>query len=169
MPKRNNKEKMAFDDWFVMNYSRLKESIGLMSVFDDDAFHEAYLTIVTSKSLPATASGYHKIFLTTYRQISRHNLNESYTISHPDDRFFTLLSDTVEEEEPKRDRAGLVRSICTFIRSTFSTAQLSVWEMRMQGYSIRDTADCLNLKERQVKEYESIVSCQTRKQFAFAI
>lgn len=76
---------MAFDDWFVMNYARLKESIGLMSVFDDDAFHEAYLTIVTSKSLPATASGYRKIFLTTYRQISRHNLNESYTISHPDD------------------------------------------------------------------------------------
>lgn len=33
MPKRNNKEKMAFDDWFVMNYARLKESIGLMSVF----------------------------------------------------------------------------------------------------------------------------------------
>lgn len=32
MPKRNNKEKMAFDDWFVMNYARLKESIGLMSV-----------------------------------------------------------------------------------------------------------------------------------------
>lgn len=169
MPKRNNKEKMAFDDWFVMNYARLKESIGLMSVFDDDAFHEAYLTIVTSKSLSPASSDFRKLFLSTYRQISRHNLNESYTVCHPDELFFTLLPDTVEEEEPEKDHASLAKTICSFIRNTFSMVQLSVWEMRMQGYSIRDTADCLNLKECQVKEYESIVSCQTRKQFAYAI
>lgn len=169
MPKRNNKDKMAFDDWFVMNYARLKESIGLKSVFDEDAFHEAYITIVTSKSLSAASSDYRKMFLTTYRQISRRSLNEAYTVCHPDELFFTLLPDTVEEEEPEKDLSRLAKSICSFIRNTFSMVQLTVWEMRMQGYSIRDTADSLNLKKRQVKEYENMVLCQTRKQLAYAI
>lgn len=169
MPKRNNKEKMAFDDWFVMNYARLKESVSLISIFDEDAFHEAYLTIVTSKSLSDIVKDYRKMFLSAYRQISRRSLNECYTISHPDELFFTLLPDTVEDEEPEKDYTKLAHTINSYILHRFSPAQSQVWQMRLQGYSIRDTADCLNLNERQVKECENVVLSQTRKQFAYAI
>lgn len=102
MPKRNLNEKMAFDKWFVMNYSRLKEKIGLGSIFDADAFHDAYLTLATSKDLPSVAEDYSKIFLTTYRKVSRRALNECYTICHPDELFFTLLPDIEEEKGGKR-------------------------------------------------------------------
>lgn len=168
MPKRNLNEKMAFDKWFVMNYSRLKEKIGLVSIFDADAFHDTYLTLATSKDLPSVAEDYSKIFLTTYRKVSRRALNECYTICHPDELFFTLLPD-IEEEKEEKDLTSLVKNIGKFILNTFTSTQQTVFQMRLQGFSIRDTADSLNLNDRQVRENMDDVICRTRKQFAFAI
>ncbi len=165
MPKRND-SKIAFDKWFILNYSQLKEKIGLVSIFDNDAFHDAYLILATSKDLPPVAEDYSKIFLTAYRKASRRALNECYTICHPDELFFTLLPDTSEEE---KDIAGLVKTIGKFILNTFTSTQQTVFKMRVQGFSIKDTADSLNLNDWQVRESMDAVVCRTRKQFAYAI
>ncbi len=170
MPKRNiSKEKSAFDKWFIENYSRLKESVSLMSLFDEDAFHEAYLVVISSKELKSGLSDYRKVFLTTYKTISRRSINECYTICHPDELFFTLLPDTEVKEAPQRDFSGLARTIRSFIHNTFSATQEAIWQMRLQGYSLQDTADSFGMSRQQVVDNVNTIASRTSKQFAYAM
>lgn len=170
MPKRNiSKEKSAFDKWFIENYSRLKESVSLMRLFDEDAFHEAYLVVISSKELKSGLSDYRKVFLTTYKTISRRSINECYTICHPDELFFTLLPDTEVEEAPQRDFSGLARTIRSFIHNTFSATQEAIWQMRLQGYSLQDTADSFGMSRQQVVDNVNTIASRTSKQFAYAM
>lgn len=170
MPKRNiSKEKSAFDKWFIENYSRLKESVSLMSLFDEDAFHEAYLVVISSKELKSGISDYRKVFLTTYKAISRRSINECYTICHPDELFFTLLPDSEVEEAPQRDFYGLARTISSFIHNTFTATQEAIWKMRLQGYSLQDTADSFGMSRQQVVDNVNTIASRTSRQFAYAM
>ncbi len=159
----------VFDQWFMANYSILKECISLSGYFDEDAFHEAYLVIATDKNIVVNAKDFRKMFMSTYRAASRHTLNESFIVCHPDDLFFSLLPETGEAENPPKDYDSLAKEIVNFIRSTFPVIQQSVLQMRVDGYSLRDTADTLNIPERQVKDDINAVVCRTREQFAYAM
>lgn len=170
MAKRNlDKEISAFDKWFIENYSRLKESISLKSLLDEDAFHEAYLAVITNSKLSENMIDFRKVFLTTYRTISRRSLNESYTVCHPNELFFTLLPDTDVEDEPKKDLSRLVATIRGFIKNTFTPLQKDIWQMRLQGYSIKDTADSFGISNGQVMTEINIVRSRTCEQFACVI
>lgn len=159
----------AFDEWFIKNYSRLKEYISISGILDDDAFHEAYLSIATDTKLSEKDVDFRKLFLSIYKQATRRTMNESYVICHPDELFFTLLPDTEDEIEESKGKTYLIKTIQTFISSTFTKAQQSVFRMRVQGFSIRDTADCFNLNDRQVKETMNDIVCRTREQFVYAM
>lgn len=162
--------KAAFDKWFVENYSKLKEHISIAGAIDNDAFHEAYLSIATNKKLSSKDADFRKLFLSTYRIISRRAINECYVVCHPEEVFFSLLPETEETEEvEEKDNSKLANMISSFILNTFTKTQQSVFKMRLQGFSIKDTADSLDLNDRQVKESINEVVHRTRTQFAFSI
>ena len=160
--------KAVFNQWFMANYAILKEYISLSGYFDEDAFHEAYLVVVTDKEMTANAKDFRKMFLSTYKAVSRHTLNESYIVCHPDDLFFAMLPEAVGAETTPKEYDSLAKEIVNFIRSTFPVIQQSILQMRVQGYSLKDTADTLNIPERQVKTDMNAVVCRTREQFAYA-
>lgn len=170
MPKRNtSKEKPAFDKWFLENYSRLKEMVSLKSILDEDAFHEAYLVIVTDKSMSASSKDFRKIFLTAYKAITKRSLSENYRVCFPDELFFAMLPTPEIEDEPKIDTTALASEIRSYIHNTFTAVQKSIFTMRVQGYSIRETADTFGINNDQVKDEVRNITCRTRERFAYAI
>lgn len=161
--------KVAVDDWFAKNYQTLKDSVSMASAFDEDAFHEAYLILISKSDIQPIMAEFRSLFLKTHKAITKRQFNESYLLYHPDELFFTLLPDTLNEEEPTPDYGKLAKTIATYIQCTFSELQRSVWNMRLQGYSIVNTADALGIKTSQVTEVFQSVKSKTQARFAMAL
>lgn len=169
MPKRNDKEKLALNEWFIQNYSKLKETVRLISVLDEDMFHDAYLTIVTKKSSEIKLGDLSSLFVRTYKSIIKRRVSENYTLCRPDEVFFELLSEPVDDEPQETDHVSLAKVIAKYISSTFSIEQKAVWQMRLQGFSVVNTADALGLRKSEVTEMEKTVRERTKCRFAMAI
>lgn len=168
-PKRNTQIKVAVDDWFAKNYQALKESISMASAFDEDAFHEAYLILISKSDIQPIMAEFRALFLTTYKAITKRQFNESYLLCHPDELFFTLLPDSLNDDEPAQDSGKLAKTIASYIQCTFNELQKAVWNMRLQGYSIVNTADALGIKASQVNEEYQSVKSKTKASFAMAL
>lgn len=159
--------------WISNNASKLRQRLNLYNTLDEDAFQDAYLTLVQEYKRPETGSTLENAFLKAYRRISNKSLGEAFTTSHPDELFFSLLaSDSAEpmnipEEEP--DRAALTHAILKYIRAAFTPTQASMWDMRQLGCSLRDTANALDITEREVKRTINLITARLRIQFAHAI
>ena len=159
--------------WISDNAAKLRVRLNIYNTFDEDAFQDAYLTLVQEYKRPQTGSALESAFLKAYRRISSKSLGEAFTMSRPDELFFSLLaSDSAEpmdtpEEEP--DRAALAHTMLRYIRAAFTPAQCSVWDMRQLGCSLRDTANALDITEREVKRTINLITARLRIQFSHAI
>lgn len=167
--KRNTQIRVAVDDWFAKNYKLLKESISVSSELDEDAFHEAYLVLISKKDIQPIMAEFRKLFLMTYKAITKKQFSENYILCHPDELFFTLLPEAPEEDQERPDYEKLAKTIAVYIHSTFSELQRAVWNMRVQGYSIANTADALGLKTSQFNEVCQSVNSKTKARFALAL
>lgn len=169
MPKRNKAVRVAFDDWFVRNYQTLKNRISTSSELDEDAFHEAYLAVVTSKNKCEDITELRNTFLIAYSEHTKKHIHESYVVCHPDVLFFTLLPDTPEDETPKTNFSSLAIKVSKFIQATFTEMQIAIWQMRIQGISIVNTADSLGLKPVEVRQEYNQVLTRTQRRFALSL
>lgn len=164
---------MTFNTWISENALRLKQILSMAAPLDEDAFQDAYLTLAGKNRRRDVGAVFERAFVDAYRKFSRLALQETYTTSHPDDLFFTLLSTAEETEatdpEAERMAESLAKAIKSHIQATYSRAEVAIWEMRMLGNSIRDIADTLGLSRDTADKTIQRITEQTRAQFAYAI
>ncbi len=168
-PKRNTPVKVAFDDWFSRNYKALKNSMKAQSAFNEDAFHEAYLYVISSKAIQPKSEEFRREFLVAYNTLSKKQLSDSFVLCHPDEVFFAMLPDHSLNETPEKDYTQLVKTISSFIHATFSELHETIFHMRVKGVSIRNTADALGLNTSQVKDIYQSVQRRTQARFVLAL
>lgn len=155
--------------WIIRNAAKLRARLSLSPGFDEDAFQDAYLTLIQECRQQDTCSDIERTFLAAYRKHTGKHISETYTISHPDDIFFTLLpsADEEPEEEPADDnKPGLVASIRRHIRTTFTKQEATAFEMRMSGYTYRDIADVTGMGTTALINASGRIIASTRLQFA---
>jgi DNA-directed RNA polymerase specialized sigma24 family protein len=167
-PKRNAPVKVAFDDWFSRNYQALKNSMKAQSEFNEDAFHDAYLYVISSKAIQPQSEEFRREFIIAYNALSKKHFSDSFVLCHPDEIFFALLPDSSNDEIPAADYTQ-AKTISSFIHATFSDLQETIFQMRVKGVSIRNTADALGLNTTQVKDIYQSVQSKTQARFAMAL
>lgn len=165
-------EAIALDRWMAQNASKIRQIIGLDNPVDDDAFQDAYLTIAQEFTVrQERPSVFERAFLAAYRKIQSKNFSETFKTAHPDELFFTMLTDKESDpiEKPKRKeprKSNLAKDINGFLTITFSSVQMMIWRMRKAGRSIRDTADAMGVSQREVKETQAMMTESVRLHFA---
>lgn len=163
----------TFNTWISENALRLKQNLSVAAPLDEDAFQDAYLTLAGKNRTRDMGATFERAFVGAYRKATRQTLQETYTTSHPDDLFFTLLStaEETEDADPEAERMvdTLAKTIKSHIQATYSRAEVAIWEMRMLGNSIRDIADTLGLSRTTADKTIQRITEQTRAQFAYAL
>lgn len=159
--------KHGFDLWFSREYHRLKERLALTGILDEDAFHDAYLSLRQSfKGVGLEQPSFPNIFSQAYSRIRGHQISEDFVISHPNEVFFMLLpsesSEPQENPRKRRDRRLLVADIRMFVRKSFPTTVSIAWENRyvsqmpikaiqeITGQSRREVMTCLKTANEEV-------------------
>lgn len=159
-----------FNAWMSENAAKLKHRLSLYSPIDEDAFQDAYLTLVEEYSTNDNYATIENTFIATYRKLSIKNLGEAFKTCHPDELFFTLLpsydTDPTEQQQEPKDHSNLVAKIQRHIRATFQRRDVMVFEMRLRGFSCRDIEDTLGIGTTAINNAIQRITAQTRLQFA---
>ena len=161
----------SFNAWISDNAIRLMQSLNMSAPFDEDAFQDAYLSLASACRKQEKGAAFERAFVAAYRKFSRRAVSETYTTTHPDDLFFTLLPTPQEaaasEQQRKEQKDSLAQAIRAHIRATYSRNEVAIWEMRMGGTSIRDIADALGISRSATDNAMRRITEQTRAQFAY--
>lgn len=163
---------ISFNEWVINNAALLKHRLSLYTALDEDAFQDAYLTLATTCRSKEESILFEKIFTETYRQLYQKNLNESYTTVHPDDLFFSLISSEEAESDDTQEATyskNLILKIQHHIRTTFSTREVTAWNMKLEGYSLRDITDVVDMGTTKIYKTVRKIASETRAQFSYAL
>ena len=168
----NRDTRRGFNDWCAANYQGMCQRLNIYAPVDEDALHDAFLYLAENIG-KIEPQDYEKTLTAQYRRISGQLFSQSCAECRPDELFFTMLSDSEPEEEndedDSRDPAELVKNIRRYIKYTFSETLATLFDMRTQGYSYRNLAECFGMSEREVRENEKLIINRVRVQFAHAI
>lgn len=93
---------MNINTWISQNANRLRQKINAYNSLDEDAFQDAYITLVQNFKMPASSKTFETAFFKAYRDITHKAINESYIVNHPSELFFTLLPSNDEDELPAK-------------------------------------------------------------------
>lgn len=90
-----------------------------------DALHAAYLQMATGRLKGIAVSDFPEAFLKEYNHFRNRNFNESFTTTHPDEIFFDLLTENIEDpeggnNENEASRERLAIAVTKFIGAAFS-------------------------------------------------
>lgn len=156
--------------WISDNAAKLKQRLNLYNNLDEDAFQDAYLTLVKEYPNPEPCTLLEATFLKAYRRFSKLNIGESFTLSHPDELFFTLLpsdkAEPMEKQEDTTDPAPLAKRVQRHIRASFPRKDVMAFEMKIKGFSCRDIADAIGLGTAAINKATERIITQTRLQFS---
>lgn len=156
--------------WISDNAAKLRHRLTIYCSLDEDAFQEAYLTLAMAFRAPESARILEAAFLKAYRQLANRNIGESFTMSHPDELFFTLLpsddTEPMEEPEETKDIASLARRVRRHIRASFPRIEVMVFEMRIKGFSCRDITDTMGIGTAAINNITEQIIIKARSRFA---
>ena len=157
----------TLNTWIAQNAATLRSILCSSPSFDEDAFQDAYLTLAT-ECREQQPSNIERAFMAAYRKHTGRHISETYSISHPDEMFFTFLTETAEEyNQKKNDIPGtLVNRILRYIRNTFPEREATAFEMRMNGYTYRDITDVTGLGATAFNNASGRIIAATRIAFA---
>ena len=162
--------KQTINKWISENADSIKQRIGIYCPVDDDAFQDAYLSLVTEYPEPETSATLENAFMKIYRRLSNAHRREVFETSHPDELFFTFLpsEETAPMEQPEepQDRTHIVRKVQKHIRAAFPQRDVIAFEMRMKGFSLRDITDTLGIGSTAINNATDRIIKHTRLQFA---
>ena len=85
--------KMTFESWCEKNYYKLRERLSLQGLFDEDAYQDAYLSILSRVRKGEQILCYDKHITNAYQAYRKKHLNEGFVYVRPDELLFTLLPD----------------------------------------------------------------------------
>lgn len=158
--------------WISDNAAMLRQRLSVYNDLNEDAFQDAYLTLVKEYPAPGSVNILEAAFLKAYRRHSNKSIGEAYTLSHPDELFFTLLpSDETEpmaDLETTKDNTSLASRVQHYIRVTFSRKDVMAFELKINGYACRDITDILGIGTTAIKNVTERIISQTRLRFAMA-
>ena len=156
--------------WISDNAVRLKMRLNINNNLDEDAFQDAYLTIVQECPTPTSGKTLEAAFLKAYRRLFNRHIGESFIVSHPDELFFTLLpsdeSEPMEDPEDTKDYGPLVKRVQRHIRASFPRKDVMAFEMKIKGFSCRDITDALGIGTLAINSASKRIITQTRQRFS---
>lgn len=157
--------------WIRDNAAKLKQRLNSYNNLDEDAFQDAYLTLVQEYPTPESGSTFENAFIRAYRRLSNKAHSETYKQSHPDDVFFSLLTsddetEPMEDTDEPKDHTPLAKRVQKHIRAAFPRRDVMIFEMRMQGFSCRDITDTLGVGTTAINNATERIITLTRLQFA---
>lgn len=165
----------SFDLWISVQYDRLKEALSLTGAFDEDAFHDAYLSVRCGLPPEQTIEpDYGVLFTQAYRRISRRHISDTFAKCNCDKPFFDMLPDSapepMEEPEMQVDRHNLVRRIRNYAKQRYPRMLVLVWESRNMRDMTYDELQCMSgLSYKNVKQTIGIINTDVRRSYAHAI
>ena len=160
---------IRFDAWIIKEYKRLRERLSVMGAFDEDAFHDAYIS--TRSAL--TDDNFSTTFYQAYKKISKRHVSEAFAVYNPDNLFFNQLSDRAPEPmvEPdiQQDRGQLVSDIRQHVKQNDSPMYVLIWESRtLRDMSYSDISAMSGMGYRRVKASIESINSDVRDIFAYA-
>lgn len=163
-----------FNAWFANEYNRLRERISLSARFDEDAFHDAYISIQNgfTESIERMPN-FALLFKTEYRRISKRHISDTYDVYYPDDLFFNMVADDTQEPmaQPEKvsDRRWLVYTIKQHVRHNNPPVMVMIWESRnITGLSYRDISQVSGFSIPKVKHCIDSINNDVRQHFSIA-
>lgn len=163
-----------FDAWMTEEYKRLRECLSLTGAFDEDAFHDAYISVRVALTDDSATEDFSTAFSQAYKKISKRHVSEAFAVYNPEDLFFNQLSDRAPEPltEPdiQQDRDKLVNNIRQHVKRNFSPMYVLIWESRtLRGMSYTNISAMSGMGYRRVKRSIENINCDVRQCFAYAI
>ena len=158
-----------FDAWITKEYKRLRERLSVTGAFDEDAFHDAYISVRSA----LTDESFSTAFCQAYKKISKRHVSEAFAVYNPDSLFFNQLSDRAPEPmaEPdiQQDRGQLVSDIRQHVKQNYSPMYVLIWESRtLRDMSYSDISAMSGMGYRRVKASIESINSDVRECFAYA-
>ena len=159
-----------FDAWITKEYKRLRERLSVAGAFDEDAFHDAYISVRSA----LTDDNFSTAFCQAYKKISKRHVSEAFAVYNPDSLFFNQLSDRapepMAEPEIQQDRGQLVSDIRQHVKRNYSPMYVLIWESRtLRDMSYSDISVMSGMGYRRVKASIDNINSDVRQCFAYAI
>lgn len=159
-----------FDAWIAKEYNRLREWLFVTGAFDEDAFHDAYISARSA----LMDDNFSTAFCQAYKKTSKRYISEAFAVYHPDNLFFNQLSDRAPEPptEPdiQKDRGQLVSNIRQHVKRNFSPIYVLIWESRtLRDMSYTDLSAISGMGYRRVKNSIENINSDVRQYFTYAI
>lgn len=163
-----------FDDWLTKEYKRLRESLAITGAFDEDAFHDAYVSVRKSIREDGTSEKFSDCFLKAYKAISKRHISEAYAVYNPDELFFNQLADRVSEHVAEHDteqaKEKLARQIRNHVKNSFTPMYFLIWESRIiRDMNYSDISAMSGMGYRRVKAGIESINNSVREHFAYTI
>lgn len=164
-----------FDEWFSQEYHRLKEQLSLTGAFDEDAFHDAYLSARDEfKKSSDTLPDFRKTYQAQYRRISKRHISEAFAIYNPDTPILNQIPDpdTLQEQTTKEkpNYKWLVYTIRQHVKHNYPQMWVIAWENRnILGMSYADIRDFTGMSYAKCRTNLATINQDVRHTFARAI
>lgn len=156
--------------WCERNYARLRESLSLQGLFDEDAYQDAYMEAFKEKGFDVEPADFEQEVRTAYRKFWKQHLNEGFVFVRPDELLFTLLPD----EEPEQDDEArkkpyfsqMVKEIKAYVKHNYTPTLFLVWEKgRLNGLSYVDISAFTGMATTKVKGSIANIDADIREHF----
>ena len=163
-----------FDAWITKEYKRLRECLSLTGAFDEDAFHDAYISVRVALTDDSATDNFSTAFCQAYKKISKRHVSEAFAVYNPEDLFFNQLSDRAPEQmaepEIQEEKEQLACDIRQHVKRNYSPMCLLIWESRtLRDMSYSDISAMSGMGYRRVKSSIENINSDVRQCFAYAI
>lgn len=163
-----------FDAWIEQEYKRLRERLSMTGAFDEDAFHDAYISVRVALTDDSATDKFSTAFFKTYKKISKRHVSEAFAVYNPEDLFFNQLSDRAPEQmtepEIQEEKERLACDIRQHVKRNYSPMCLLIWESRtLRDMSYSDISAMSGMGYRRVKASIDNIKSDVRQCFAYAI
>lgn len=138
-------DKILFDEWISQHHTALRKRIMTSCIFDDDVFHDTYLTM-REKGIGSNQSNIEGDFLKLYKVMFSRSFSAQAQYIHPDPLFFHYLrtetvdfdiADDMEDESHRiEEQAKMIDKFC---RANLGKEDYMIYNLRFNA--------CLSIRE----------------------
>lgn len=163
-----------FDAWIAQEYKRLRERLSVTWAFDEDAFHDAYISVRVALTDDNATDNFSTAFSQAYKKISKRHFSEAFAVYNPEDMFFNQLSDRAPEQmiDPviQEEKDKLTYNIRQHVKRNYSSMYVLIWESRiLRDMSYSEISAMSGMGYRRVKASIDNINSDVRQRFAYAI
>lgn len=169
---------LTFNNWFSANYDKIKQRFSLSVWFNEDCFHDAYLSVLeTSKSVFAFRNCDEKetdkiclsLFNAAYKAQSKVHYSGIAKEFHPSDYVWGILSSNLigeNSESEISDKSKLVASIHQFAKRTFDKDDYALFEAYfVHSFGLQNSGEFCGKSTTWAFNHVSVIRDMICKQF----